>query len=72
MKTNPKFYCKRCNGDGGWMDYDGRDDAEIYYECPDCSGTGMSKDKNQKYETNEKGSNRHGDRNLRSDVHGGG
>lgn len=70
MKTNLKFYCKRCNGDGGWIDYDGRDDAEIYYECPDCSGTGMSKDKNQKYESTETKSNRTNNNGLRTYLHG--
>lgn len=38
-KTMPKFYCKRCNGDGGWIDF--HEDMEVFFNCTDCNGTGM-------------------------------
>ena len=48
MRTNPIFYCKRCNGEGGWMDF--HEDCEIFFQCPDCNGTGLSQDKKEKHE----------------------
>ena len=47
MRTNPIFYCKRCSGEGGWIDFD--EDAEIFFQCPDCNGTGLSQDKKEKH-----------------------
>lgn len=52
MRTKPEFYCRRCDGDGGWIDYD--EESEVFYQCPDCDGTGLlqnKKDKHGSYKT---------------------
>lgn len=51
MRTRPVYLCERCNGIGGWKEYEAKDDIEFYFECPDCNGTGMNYSKKYKHET---------------------
>lgn len=46
-RSNPKFYCDRCSGDGGWADF--HNDKEVFFTCPDCLGTGMLTTKTNKH-----------------------
>jgi hypothetical protein len=50
MRIKPVFYCDRCDGLGGWIDYDSSENIEFFFQCPDCNGTGISKDKKYKHE----------------------
>lgn len=72
MRSNPKFYCTRCSGDGGWMDFDSIENIEVYYECPDCNSTGMLKNKTIKDEHTEgDGSIKYNAKNNVNTIHGG-
>ena len=47
MKKN--MHCIRCDGDGGWIDFDSDENIETFFQCPDCNGTGMQTNKTKKH-----------------------
>lgn len=67
-RSNPKFYCERCNGDGGWADF--YNDKEIFFTCPDCIGTGMLTTKKNKHgeSTGEKRTIRENNKHISADI----
>lgn len=42
--------CDRCSGEGGWIDFDSEENTEVFFQCPDCNGTGMKTNKTNKHE----------------------
>lgn len=54
MRDLPIYLCERCSGNGGWIDYDAKDDIEFFFQCPDCTGTGINNSKKYKHATKRK------------------
>lgn len=67
-RSNPKFYCDRCNGNGGWADF--HKDMEVFFTCPECKGTGMLTTKINKHgeSTRKTGAAKEDNRNVSTDI----
>lgn len=67
-RSNPKFYCDRCNGNGGWIDF--HETMEVFFTCPECTGTGMFKTITNKYGESriKTGAIKEDNRNVSTDI----